>query len=138
MQIHDNITSLNEEDTTPAPDYDPHHSWSDPLPQEDDPPVESSMISEDIVVPKTLRQHANDHYANIDHVQHAAEPVQGRKLKPNKKTKRRLSFESSASESDTMPSPKRLRRTRISTPGTKRELRSGVRKSTRTRHKSPS
>lgn len=134
MPHHEDSALPNEEDDiAPAPDYDPHHTWPNALSDERHPLVESNMVAEDGVIPKTLRQRAAEHYAHQDHVQDTPEPVQRRKLQPNKKTKRQLSSDSSTSESETMPSSKRRRGTRFGPSPVKRELRSGVRKSARTR-----
>jgi hypothetical protein len=127
MHSHEEAVNSSEE-AEPAPVYDPHHSWSSPPPERQKSLNERSLVvGSGANVPKTLRQRATDHYARLDHVQHAPRPVQSKKSK----TKMRLSSNSSASDSETMPSPKRLRRAKVASSHPGRQLRSGVRKSAR-------
>jgi xeroderma pigmentosum group C-complementing protein len=127
--VHSHIEAANSnEEAEPAPAYDPHRSWSSPPPEQQNALNESSlMVESGANVPKTLRQRATDHYARLDHVEHAPRPVQSKKTK----TKMRLSSNSSASDSETMRSPKRLRRAKVASSPPGRQLRSGVRKSAR-------
>lgn len=125
VQVHEDSLTPGDDEASPAADYDPHRSWSDPLPEENHDTVTSVTVVEERL-PKTLRQYAAE---RSDHVQNTSKPVQQpTKMKTNRKTKRPLSSDSSTSEGETVPRPKRLRRTPL-----KREPRSGVRKSTRTR-----
>lgn len=79
MNSHEEAVKSNE-DAEPAPAYDPHHSWSSPPPEQQSTLNESSpMAGSGANVPKTLRQRASDHYARLDHVQHAPRPVQSKK-----------------------------------------------------------
>jgi xeroderma pigmentosum group C-complementing protein len=138
MHYHEEEVKSNEE-AEPASAYDPHHSWSSPAPERQSSLNEGSpVVGSGANVPKTLRQRATDHYARLNHVQHAPSPVQSKKPKPKTKTKMRLSSNSSASDSETMPSPKRLRRAKVGSSPPGRQLRSGVRKSARHSEKGPS
>jgi hypothetical protein len=137
IQYHEDAATSDKDEV--APSYDPHHSWSSPPPEQQiSPNQDSPTTGSHASVPRTLRQHATDHYARLDHVQRAPKPVQSKKLKGESKTKRRLSSESLASDSETVPSPKRLRRAKAAPSPPRRQLRSGGRKSARNSEKSPS
>jgi len=128
----------SEEEGEMAPSYDPHHSWSSP-PTEQDASLNGSIpaIGQDRNAPKSLRQHATDHYARLDYTQHESKPLHFKKLKPKIKTKRLPSSDSSASDSETLPSPKRPRMSKVDPSQPRRQLRSGVRKTTRQGQKNP-